>query len=259
MRKQESDHGRESSSTHQENDYECPKCKDNLGWLEKRPVEIGTLTYHTDYWVECSCAQRRLISKLFAFSEITPQMQSRNFESFKIINRPECVASAYETAKQYLEDFEENQGTQENSIFLGGNPGSGKTHLLLAIANRLIERGVAVLYFPFVEGLDELRSEIRENGPGYQKKLERLQRAPVLFIDDLYKSKKGDEPTKYEVKFLFSVVNYRYLNHLPLMISSELTIDQVLFWDDAIGSRIAQICRKSTVHLTEGKSLNYRL
>lgn len=261
LKKQESDQLRADSRTNQENEHhDCPICKDQGGWLEKQPVPfVDGKIYPMDAWVECSCAERHKINKLFAFSEITPQMQSRNFENFKIKNRPECVAFAYEAAKQYLNEFDEIKGTQENSIFLGGIPGSGKTHLLLAIANALIERGVPVIYFPFVEGLDELRSEIRENGPGYQKKLESLQRAPVLLIDDLYKSKKGDEPTKFEIKFLFSVINYRYLNHLPILISSELTIDQVLFWDHAIGSRIYQMAGRSVVHLTDGKGLNYRL
>lgn len=263
MKKLESDQSLENNTIRQESEqqtYECPICKDEGGWLEKKPVPFrdGKI-YPMDHWVECSCAERRMIGKLFAFSEITPQMRTRNFESFKTQNRPECVAAACQTAKQYLAAFEDAKGNMENSIFLGGNPGSGKTHLLMAIANELIERGHGVLYFPFVEGLDELRSEIRENGAGYQKKLERLQRVPVLFIDDLYKSKKGDEPTKYEIKFLFSVVNYRYLNHLPMLLSSELTIDQVRFWDEGIGSRIVQMCRNATVHLTEGKALNFRL
>lgn len=199
------------------------------------------------------------MKQLFAFSEITTQMRSRNFDNFKLNNRPDCVKGAYETAVQYLRTFYQAKDTQGNSIFLGGNPGSGKTHLLLAIANGLIERGTAVLYFPFVEGLDEMRSEIRDNGPDYQRKLERLQRAPVLFIDDLYKSKRGEEPTKYEIKFMFSVTNYRYLNHLPMLISSELTIDQVLYWDEGVGSRIHQMAQNSLVHLIEGKGLNYRL
>lgn len=212
-----------------------------------------------DHWVECSCSERKRIEKLFAFSEITPSMRSRNMDNFITHNRPECVAVAYETAEQYLDSFEDCKNKQKNSIFLGGRPGSGKTHLLLAVANALIERGHSVLYFPFVEGLDELRSEIRDNGPNYQRKLERLQRSPLLFIDDLYKSRKGEEPTKYEIKFLFSVVNYRYLNNLPMLLSSELTIDQVLFWDEAIGSRLAEMCSNAIVHLTEGKGLNYRL
>lgn len=260
LRKQESDPVQEDRYTPPANDrFECAVCKDEQGWLAKRPVNINGVVHHMDHWVDCDCAERRMISKLFAFSEITPQMQSRTFTAFKLTGRPECVRGAYETAKQYLTDFDTVKTHLENSIFLGGKPGSGKTHLLLAIANALLSRGIAVLYFPFVEGLDELRSEIRDSGGGYQRKLERLQRAPVLFIDDLYKTKKGDEPTKYEIKFLFSVVNYRYLNNLPMLVSSELTIDQVIFWDEAIGSRIFQMSRDYQVHLTDGQGLNYRL
>lgn len=260
-RKPGDDQDPESRFTNQGNSrFECAVCKDELGWLAKRPVQIKHgVFYDMDHWVDCDCAERRMIGKLFAFSEITPQMQARGFSTFRLKDRPECVAGAFETAKEYLTSFESRKTQLENSIFLGGRPGSGKTHLLLAIANALIKRGETVLYFPFVEGLDEMRSEIRENGTGYQKKLERLQRVPVLFIDDLYKAKKGEEPTKYEIKFLFSVVNYRYLNHLPMLISSELTVDQVLIWDEAVGSRIFQMCRDSLVHLTDGPGLNYRL
>lgn len=242
-----------------QDDYDCPICKDESGWLVKKPVDLNGKEVLLDHWVECGCAHRKKIEKLFTFSAITPQMQKRTFDNFKLDERPECVRNAWLTAKTYLNDFEAIKTEQENSIFLGGKPGSGKTHLLMAISNALISRGIPVLYFPFVEGLDELKSEIRENGSGYQKKLEQLQRAPVLFIDDLYKIKKGDEPTKYEIKFLFSVINYRYLNHLPILVSSELTIDQVIFWDDAIGSRIFQMSRDYQVHLTDGVGLNYRL
>lgn len=242
--------------------YRCDQCKDEGGWMEKvsdpmYQVESKPM-YAIDRWVICPCKAQEATEKLFASSEITPAMRRMSFERFEPKGRPESVLKAYEKAQMYLWNFQDIKDTRENSIALLGASGSGKTHLLLSVALSLIEEGVQVLYFPFIEAMNELKNEIRTGGSGYKES--RLQRAPVLFIDDLFKSetKLRRGPSDFELKFMFAVVNYRYLNNLPMLICSEFDVNQLIGFDEAFGSRIKQMTEHYRVTM-KGKDINYRL
>ncbi|TWG67699.1 hypothetical protein L605_000300004590 [Bacillus subtilis J26] len=70
-----------------------------------------------------------------------------------------------------------------------------------------------------------------------------MRKVEVLLIYDLFKPINGQpRVTDWQVE-IQSVLNYRYLNHKPLLISSELTVDEILDIDEALGSRIHQMCR----------------
>lgn len=73
-------------------------------------------------------------------------------------------------------------------------------------------------------------------------------------VDDLLKGR----ITESDVNILYEIVNYRYMNNLPFIISTEKSIGELLSFDEAIGSRIIEMCRGNIVQL-QGKELNYRL
>lgn len=246
----------DGSSTNPAINYDCPKCKDQFGWMEKKAVE--GYDYPVDVWKKCDCIERRKLQELFKASEITEEMQQLTFAKFKLQGRPECVRGAYETVTDYRDVFYKVRDKRKNSIYLGGEPGSGKTHLLMSLANEFMEQGIAVFYFPFVEGMDELKADMNDKEK-YADKQRRMQRVPVLFIDDLFKRKKGEQPTAYEIKFMYAVINYRYLNHLPMLISSELDVNMLMYWDAAIGSRIIEMTSDFTAIMKNALDLNYRL
>lgn len=128
---------------------------------------------------------------------------------------------------------------------------------------------LGVLYFPWVSGSNELRSLVKQDGE-YLKKLHALQSVPLLFIDDLFKGRK--HPTEFQMEFLFDVINERYMNHLPVMLSSEKTPDEIMDMRDdkgerigeGVGSRLYEMTKNylSIMELLPGEeslSLNYRL
>ncbi len=122
----------------------------------------------------------------------------------------------------------------------------------MAIANRLMERGIPLLYFPFVEGFNELKADL----DNLETRISKMQKVDVLFIDDLFKGRTS--PTPFQIEQMFAVVNYRYMNHLPLLISSERSNHDLLEIDEALGSRIYEMTRDFNTEL-RGKKLNYRL
>ena len=57
---------------------------------------------------------------------------------------------------------------------------------------------------------------------------------------------------------MYEIVNYRYMNQLPMIISTEKSLKELIQFDEAIGSRIIEMSREHVV-VFKDKSLNYRL
>lgn len=245
-------------------DYNCPSCKDKGFHIEKVPAldELGNQRYWPsgepmmiDMFKDCVCAKKRQGEHLLKFSEITDEFKKMTFGSFTLDGKPEVIKEAYQCAVDYYKAFDTIKDQRCNSISLLGQPGAGKTHLLTALANNLmIKKQVSVLYFPFVEGFNDLK----DNFELLEEKLTKMKRISVLFIDDLFKGRQF--PTDFQIEQMFAVVNYRYLNHKPIMISSEKTVDELCDIDEALGTRIYQMCKDYTVVIKgDRKVLNHRL
>jgi DNA replication protein DnaC len=244
--------------------YSCSTCKDKGFILENIPVlddegnqkiwPTGLLMF-TEVLKDCVCAKKRQSEHLLKFSEITDEFKKMTFSSFVLDGKPEAIRNARQCAVDYYKVFDHIKEQRCNSISLLGQPGAGKTHLLTALANNLIiKKRVSVLYFPFVEGFNDLKNDFDL----LEEKLTKMKRIGVLFIDDLFKGR--DYPTPFQIEQMFAVINYRYLNHKPIMVSSEKTVDELCDIDEALGTRIYEMSKDYTVVIKgDRKVLNHRL
>ena len=89
----------------------------------------------------------------------------------------------------------------------------------------------------------------------YKKSISKFQNCDILVVDDLFKGKVNDS----DVNIMFEIINYRYINNLPMIINSEFLIDRLLYFDEAIGSRIYEMCRDYLVQIKHDIKNNYRL
>ena len=64
--------------------------------------------------------------------------------------------------------------------------------------------------------------------------------------------------TESDVNIMFEIINHRYLNNKSIIISSELFQEDLLKFDEAIGSRIIEMCKCRIVEI-RGIENNYRL
>lgn len=232
--------------------YRCDKCKDMGGRIQRVALSDKPFDY-MDKWEDCTCIRERMIERLMGSSKITEEFQQKTFHNFEEEGRPELIKLAYQKAGAYAKNFFDIRSTRKNSLALLGRPGSGKTHLAMAVCNYLLKKGVGVHYFPWVEGFNE----IKDNLDTLDTRIRQLQQAEVLFIDDMYKGRQ--KPTDFQAEQSFAIVNYRYLNNLPMLISSERTISGICEIDEALGSRINEMCRDYKVVIKGGIELNYRL
>jgi len=202
----------------------------------------------------CRCQADRRRGRLFNNSRITPAFRSKTFANFNSEKRPAVIHKLLQSARHYAAHFD--QSAEHNWLVLLGEAGCGKTHLSLAVANLLLDQGVPVLYFPHVQGLNELKDTLRDGAAGLEARLREMRQVRLLVWDDLFKARAA--PTPWTLELVFDVLNYRYLNLLPTIISSELKHQHLLSLDPAIGSRIIERGRGHTVEVS-GIECNYRL
>ena len=139
-------------------------------------------------------------------------------------------------------------------MLLCGNPGCGKTHLILALANSLInKKNIEVSYMSYRDEITNLKQSVIDKEI-YSKKINKYKTTKLLLIDDLFKGK----ITESDINIMFEIINYRYLNNLPMMISTELNTDKLLNCDEGLGSRIIEMCKGNMKEIV-GRQNNYRL
>lgn len=76
----------------------------------------------------------------------------------------------------------------------------------------------------------------------------------VLFIDDFLKGK----ITPADLNYIYRIINSRYLKGMPLIIFTEKTVDEMINWGEAVGSRLVEMAKDKIITFNE-RSNNYRL
>lgn len=87
--------------------------------------------------------------------------------------------------------------------------------------------------------------------------------AEILYIDDLYKVGKAADgtcnPTGADIGLAFEIINHRYINHLPTIVSTEKTPQELVEIDEATGSRIIEMASGHIFSISRDQKKNYRL
>ena len=219
-------------------EYRCDKCRDRTFIL----IDDGA--------VPCECRQVRQAEEILKKSGISEEFRSKRFNNFNYAKENQ-IYEAYKEAYMYSKHFKSNEGERCNSIMFMGQVGSGKTHLSLAIANELMDNCVGVVYMSYREVVTRLKQNMMDD-VYYHRVMGKYKSARVLLIDDLFKGR----ITESDINIVFELLNYRYFNKLPVIVSCEMDVNKILDVDEAIGSRLIEMCKVVQI---KGKKLNYRM
>lgn len=221
---------------------DCPKCRNKgiiLFWRGTECVQA-----------ECSCMKTRLSMRRIEESGLAHALEILTFESFVV--ECEWQNKLKETAQRYIDSGEEKW------LFLGGQPGCGKTHLCTAVVGKLLAANKSAKYMMWRNDATRIKALINDQ-EAYSKEIDTLINVDVLYIDDFFKGRRGDQPTQADINLAFQILNVRYLNKKRTIISTENNTDELLSIDQGVGSRIIQMSKGFCLSIGDDQHKNFRL
>lgn len=130
--------------------------------------------------------------------------------------------------QNYVDNFPELK-KQGKGLLLYGQCGTGKTYAACEVANALIDKGYSVLVTNFARVLNELQATYVK-----QEYIDSLNDNSLLILDDL-----GIErDTPYAREQVYNVIDARYRAGLPMIITTNLTMDKIKSTQDIDNMRI---------------------
>ena len=190
--------------------YGCPVCRDTGN-------NDGRL---------CECIQKEMRSIAFERLNAQTPLALSTFDSFSLFHysdaapepgRPSqrrAMEITLNKCRRYADEF----SLQSPSLIFQGGVGLGKTHLSLAIAGEVINKGYGVIY----GSANNLFARIEDEHFGRASKGENTREllcdCDLLILDDL-----GTEfSTQFTVSVLYDIINTRLLRYRPTIISTNL-------------------------------------
>ena len=204
--------------------YTCPKCKDR-GNVDGRM---------------CDCMKELLRAQARRQLNTDTPLEQCTFETFDLSYYADTPDAQGRIPRKWMErqfSFCQRYAYQFNgrseSLLMAGKTGLGKTHLSLAIAKVVIDRGFGVVYGSVQNLLSRLAYEHfgRSDGNTMQSLLD----CDLLILDDL-----GTEfRSQFSIAALYNIVNSRQLAQKPVIMSTNLTIREMAeYYTERFSSRV---------------------
>ena len=133
-------------------------------------------------------------------------------------------------ARAYVENWKEAY-KNNTGLLLFGDVGTGKSFFAGCIANALLDRDVPVLMTNFPTILSRLTGMFPEERIDY---IDSIGRYDLLILDDLG----VERNTSYAMEQMFQVVDRRYRSCKPLIVTTNLSLEQMKNAPDVEHSRI---------------------
>lgn len=256
------DFNKSKGNFHDDTGYHCPMCNDH-GTV---PVVVND----TDGWPRlafspCKCTKTRNSLLKMKRSGLGNIIREKTFGLFK--DDTEWRKAVKSGAVAFTQSVLKAQdGDSKGWFFIGGQAGSGKSHIGSAICRELLlhQNGVYYMVWPTeakqLHGLAKSDDGHRER----EKLLDAIKTADVLYLDDLFKPirERGQRqpPTSADIRLAFEIINERYNNpRLVTIISSEWHMSELLEIDEATASRIFEKSKDAVFNIANDPSRNYRL
>lgn len=165
----------------------------------------------------------RRLKKLSLMDERFEDASFENFKTNKYNQRNLKLCKRYATSFDQM--LEKCQG-----LLMWGNVGTGKSFAAAAIANYLLEHKVPVIMTSFTKILGLIDSDRSEESNTSEK----LSRAKLVIFDDLG----AERSTDYALEKVYNIVDERYRLKLPMILTTNLTLDEMKAETDIRYARI---------------------
>jgi len=220
----------------------CILCNDT-GWIFNKKKNL---------YSQCDCSKAQITIEQLAATGLGPNAIKKSFKDFEPWNPK--IKDMKDTTTNYYLSFDQIKNQTNNSLALLGDSGVGKTHLLISLINNFVtKKNIKVVYMSYIDAITELKQNVL-NGEVYQNKIRKYKGAEILVVDDLFKN----GYTESDLRIMSEIINYRYINKLPMMFSSEYLLTDLISIDKAIGGRVKETSQNYLYEIT-GVENNYRM
>lgn len=220
--------------------YHCPKCHDT-GYINDDYCECVTNLVNqisaenvnkNSFFKQCTFDDFDL--SYFSPSKVI-QIKDKNRNIINSMSEYDYMVKILNQCREYAEIFKVH-ASPSPSILMTGTTGLGKTHLSLAIARSIMEKGFSVIYNSALDLFNCLEKEKFSKTNNYEvDTLESVLNVDLLILDDL-----GVEiDNKFYKSVLYNIINTRYIRSIPTIINTNLDLDDLKSkYEDRILSRM---------------------
>lgn len=156
--------------------------------------------------------KKRLLNQRLDRAGIPMRFRSRSFDSFVADTKPKN--DALQAMREFAETFRE-RAKEGSTYVLSGKPGTGKSHLAIAVCQHVMDLGYSVKYINALDAIRLVRSAWRKDSDKSESAvLADLSRVGLLVIDEV-----GMQyGTEGEQVILFDIINNRYQDQQPMIL-----------------------------------------
>ncbi len=201
--------------------YTCTQCSDE-GYIDGKMCECLKLMIK-------QCSYERLNTSIplagYTFDRFSLEYYENEPDKMGVSPRMRMEKN-FRYCKQYAEKFTPGS----DSLLMQGATGLGKTHLSLAIAGAVIEKGYGVIYGSIQNLIAKIEKE-KFGRDSEEDTLQNLLGCDLLILDDL-----GTEfLSAFVLSAIHNLINTRLLSGKPTIISTNLSTAEL---EDKYGERI---------------------
>ncbi|RPI30469.1 MAG: AAA family ATPase, partial [Chloroflexota bacterium] len=203
-------------------DPDCPICGGAGYYRLELPID------HPDFGKVhvCSCRQssvnQQVRQRLFSLSNLE-ELSHLTFDNFSPRGKVGLAPLQADSLEQAYNQSRHFSQTLKGWLLLQGGYGCGKTHLAAAIANFAVSLGVPTLFITVPDLLDTLRFAYSDKEDTFEHRFDEIRNAGLLVMDDFG----TQNATPWAQEKLFQILNYRYINHLPLVVTTNLSLEEI--------------------------------
>ncbi len=193
--------------------YSCTFCSDT-GYIDGRM---------------CDCMKKLLRAESYRRLNALTPLSLSTFESFSLDYYPAkaqeegqkspraVMEGLYNNCRKYAAGF----SPASPSLIMQGGTGLGKTHMSLAIANTVIQKGFGVIYCSVNNIITKLEREHFGRDDGDTDRM--LLECDLLILDDL-----GTEfRSSFSGAEIYNIINTRLMTQKPTIISTNLSMQEL--------------------------------